>query len=304
MQLTKMHRVLQYRQTAWLKEYIDFNTTQRAQAKNDFEKDFFKLMNNAVFGKTMENVRNRIDYKLVTSGSNDQNNQLIKLSAKCNYKCHKIFNEHVVGVEMSKTKVNLNKPIIIGFSILEMSKVLMYGFHYDTIVPTYGSKAKLMFTDTDSLLYHIETPDVYADMRKINNLMDFSDYPKDHANYDVSNKKVIGKFKDECNGASMSEFVGLKSKMYSFTTESKNVKKAKGIKTSCIKQDITHEDYKRCILEDSYVMHSKMNAIRSFKHTINSIKINKISLSSYDDKRYYTDAVTSLAYGHYKIGTK
>jgi len=131
--------------------------------------------------------------------------------------------------------------------------------------------------------------------------MDFSDYSKEHQLHDTSNKKVIGKFRDETNGEPIVEFIGLKSKMYSFITESHNSKKAKGIKKSTIKQDITHDDYKRCIFEDTFIMHSKMNSIRSFNHNISSVEINKVSLSSWEDKRYYLDSKTSLAHGHYKI---
>jgi hypothetical protein len=258
-------------------------------------------MNNAVFGKTMENVRNRIDFEIVTSETNKQNDRIIKLSAKPRYKCSKVFNDNVVGVEMHKAKVELNKPIITGFCILELSKVLMYDFHYNVIRKKYGDRAKLLFTDTDSLCYHIQIEDVYEDFKSIKEQMDFSDYDKNHPLYDTSNKKVIGKFKDETNGEPMVEFVGLKAKMYSFITESHNSKKAKGIKKSTIKQCITHEDYKRCIFEDTYIMHSKMNSIRSFKHEIASVEINKVSLSSWDDKRYYLDSKTSLAYGNYKI---
>ena len=133
-------------------------------------------MNNAVFGKTMENVRNRIDFELVTTQTNDKNDRIIKPSAKPRYKGSKIFSDNVVGVELHKSKVELNKPVITGFCILELSKVLMYDFHYNVIMKKYGSKCKLLFTDTDLLCYHIETDDVYEDLKSIKDQMDFSDY--------------------------------------------------------------------------------------------------------------------------------
>ena len=301
LKLTKVHKVMSFKQDAFLKPYVEFNTKQRALAKNDFEKDFFKLMNNACFGKTMENVRNRIDFELVT-----QQDRITKLAAKPRFKSTKIFSEDLVGVEMTKCKVVLNKPIIIGFAVLDMSKVLMYDFHYNTMKAKYQNKCKLLFTDTDSLCYEIETEDVYADMATFKDKMDFSDYPKDHKLYDVSNKKVIGKFKDETNGVPMTQFVGLKSKMYSFVTddikiEKRNKKRGKGIKTSVLKKEITHEDYLQCLIDDSFTKSAKMNAIRSYDHKIYSITMDKMALNSYDDKRYYLNSYDSNSYGYNPI---
>ncbi len=138
-------------------------------------------------------------------------------------------------------------------------------------------------------------------MEPIKEQFDFSEYPKNHFLYDETNKKVIGKFKCETKGSAITEFVGLKSKMYSFTSEMKSAKKAKGVKTNVIKNDITHEDYKNCLFNDTDVKLNKMNTIRSYNHELYSIKMNKISLSSYDDKRYYHDNINSISYGHYSI---
>ena len=126
MKLTKIHRVLAFEQSAWLKSYIDFNTSKRKEAKSEFEKDFFKLMNNAVFGKTMENLRKRVDVKLVNN-----KRKMEKLAAKPNFKTFKIFNERLVAVEMQKVKLLLNRPIYVGFTILDVSKFLMYDFYYN-----------------------------------------------------------------------------------------------------------------------------------------------------------------------------
>lgn len=296
LKLTKIHKVIRFDQKPFLKEYIDFNTNQRAKSKNDFEKDFFKLMNNAVFGKTMENVRKRIDFELV---NNDMT--LDKLTAKPRYQSCKIFNEDLVGVEMQKSKIMLNKPVSVGFCILELSKLLMYDFHYNTMKAKYGDNLTLLFTDTDSLCYHIKTDDIYEDMKDMKDLLDTSEYPKDHPLYDVKNKKVIGKFKDETNGDAIKEFVGLKSKMYSFTVGDSEKKRAKGVKKNVIKQEIKHENYKDCLFNDTNTKLYQMNSIRSYNHVLYSIKINKLSLSSYDDKRYYINNLKSLSYGYYSI---
>ena len=154
--LKKVHRVIKFNQEAWLKSYIDMNTKLRTEAKNDFEKDFFKLMNNAVFGKTMENVRKHRDIKLVTTDK--RRNQL---ASEPNYHTTKYFSENLMAIEMKKTKVKMNKPIYLGMSILDISKTLMYEFWYDYIKPKYQDKAKLCYMDTDSFAIHIKTEDIY-----------------------------------------------------------------------------------------------------------------------------------------------
>ena len=151
MKITKVHRVLQFNQSAWLKQYIKFNTEKRKQTKNAFEKDFFKLMNNSVFGKTMENIRKRLDVRLVTDEK-----KLLKLSSKPNYVSSEIFNENLVAVHKIKETLTLNRPAYVGMCIRDLSKPLMYDFHYNYIKQKHGDKAKLLFTNTDSLIYEIK----------------------------------------------------------------------------------------------------------------------------------------------------
>ena len=144
LKLKKIHRVIKFEESAWMKQYIDLNTSLRAKAKNDFEKDFFKLMNNSSFGKTMENIRNRVDIRLKNSEKCAE-----KLTRKPNFKHLTIFDENLVAIHMKKTELLFNKPIYLGFCILDISKKLMYDFHYNYMMKKYGSKAKLLFTDTD-----------------------------------------------------------------------------------------------------------------------------------------------------------
>ena len=183
-----------------------------------------------------------------------------------------------------------------------LSKTLMYDFHYNYIKKEYGSRAKLLFTDTDSLTYEIETEDVYKDLWKRKELFDNSDYAKGSPYEFQENKKVIGKFKDESCGKIISEFVGLRSKMYSYIMEDgKGGMTAKGIKKNIIKKNIMHEDYKNTLSNEEQMRH-KMRTIRSVKHKLQSFEINKISLSCFDDKRYIHDnGTSSYAYGHNKI---
>ena len=157
LKLTKIHCAVEFSQSSWLAEYIHFNTQKRAKAKNAFEKDFFKLANNAVFGKTMENLRKRCNIQLVTDP-----NKMLRLASRPTYVSHKIFHENLVAVHYQQTKLLMNKPLYVGMCIVELSKLLMYDFHYNYILRKYPD-AKLLFTDTDSLTYHIKTEDIYAD---------------------------------------------------------------------------------------------------------------------------------------------
>ena len=296
LKLTKIHRILTFRQQPFLKKYIDFNTQMRTNAKNAFEKDFFKLMNNSVYGKTMENLRNRVDIRLITDLE-----KLAKLVAKPTFNTSKKIGNNLHSVFMRNEVITLNKPAYLGMSILDLSKVLMYEFHYGTIKKMYGDKAKLLFTDTDSLFYQIEAEDVYSDFWKIKEKFDNSDYDKDSPFWDATNKKVIGKFKDEAAGVPIKEFVGLRSKMYSYIKDNgSNGKTAKGIKKIVIKKEIQHSNYKEVLLENRQ-MHHKMKTFRSINHQVSTYEIQKVSLSCYDNKRYILDdGATTRAYGHYK----
>ena len=158
LKLRNIHRVLEFNQSPWLKKYIDYNTQKRTNAKNSFEKDFFKLMNNSVFAKTMENIRKRVDVRLITNEK-----KLLKMTSKPTYVSSKIFNENLVAVHKIKETLTLNRPAYVGMCILDLSKTFMYDFHYNYIINKYEDKAKLLFTDTDSLTYEIEADDVYQD---------------------------------------------------------------------------------------------------------------------------------------------
>ena len=297
LKLTKIHRVLEFDQSPWLKQYIDYNTEKRKNAKNDFEKDFFKLMNNSVFGKTMENIRKRVDVRLVTDEK-----KLLKLTSKPTYVSSKIFNENLVAVHKIKETLTLNRPAYVGMCILDLSKTLMYDFHYKYIKEKYGQKAKLLFTDTDSLTYEIEAKHVYKDFFKDKDKFDNSDYPEYSPFFYKENKKVIGKFKDEAAGIPIIEFIGLRSKMYSYIKDNqKGGKTAKGIKKNVIKNNIIHDDYKETLFNNKQMYH-KMKTIRSENHQLGSYELNKVSLSCFDDKRYiHNNGINSYAYGHNNI---
>ena len=297
LKIKHIHRGIKFVESEWMKPFIDKNTNLRAKAKNNFEKDFYKLMNNSVFGKTMENIRNRVDVKLVNN-----KNKLRKLVAKPNFKSCKIFNENLVSVHMKKTSLTMNKPVYLGMCILDLSKTIMYNFHYNYIKSKYGDKAKLLFSDTDSLMYEIQTEDFYKDISgDVKDRFDTSDYPENHPSGIPTgiNKKVLGKMKDEAAGKIIKEFVGLRAKLYSFIMDDGGeIKKCKGIKKQVVESSISHEDYKTCLLTGKEQLR-KQNILRSYNHEVYT---EEVALSVLDDKRYIlSDGVDTLAWGHYKI---
>ena len=300
MKIKRIHKGIKFVESEWMKPYINMNKELRANAKNNFEKDFSKLMNNAVFGKTMENIRNRVNVKLVNNEEKAR-----KLIAKPNYRSCKIFSENLISVHMKKTSLVMNKPVYLGACILDLSKTIMYDFHYNYIKPMYKDKAKLLFTDTDSLMYEIETEDFYKDISgDVKNRFDTSDYPENHPSGIPTgiNKKVLGMFKDEAMGKIIKEFVGLRAKLYSYKMdEGEESKKCKGVKKQVVEKSITHDDYKTCLLTGKEQLR-KMNIIRSYNHEVYTEEVNKVALSAEDDKRYILeDGIHTLAWGHYKI---
>ena len=296
MKLKRVHRVLEFEQECWMEPYIRMNTEFRKKAKNDFEKNFYKLMNNSVFGKTMENLRNRVDIKIVRSNETDK---IRKLVASPLYSRHVIFSNDLVGIDMRKSRLLLNKPVYTGMTILDNSKILMYDFFYNHLKKQYGQRCELLYTDTDSLLLEIKTDDVYKDIKSNENQYDTSDYPKEHPLHSNANKKVLGKMKDECAGTPIAECVCLRPKMYSILkADEKNIKKAKGVKKSVVKKQIMHEQYKETLFGKQQLWHG-MNILRSEGHEIYGMHVNKISLSPFDSKCWIADdGINTNAYGY------
>ncbi|KYN27900.1 hypothetical protein ALC57_02694 [Trachymyrmex cornetzi] len=299
--VTKIHRVLQFAQSPWLRDYIELNTKFRTLAKNDFEKNLFKLMNNAVFGKTMENVRNHTDVKLLTQWDGRYGAEA--MIAKPNFHSRSVFSENLIAIEIRKLEVKFNKPIYVGMCILDISKVCLYEFHHEYMLPLYRKKCEIMYTDTDSLIYRIECDHVYEQMKRDIIRFDTNDYSTDNVyGIPLANKKVPGLMKDENNGAILTEFVGLRAKMYALRVDGKkDTKKAKGVKSNIVARTITFDDYTRC-LNDEIEMTRQQSCIRSKLHQVYTISETKIALSPYDDKRYIIpNSTKTLPWGHYRI---
>jgi len=229
----------------------------------------------------------------------NETDKIWKLIASPLYSRHVLFSNEMAGIDMRKSKLLLNKPVYTGMTILDNSKILMYDFFYNHLKKQYGSKCELLYTGTDSLLVEIETEDVYEDMKNNIDLYDTSDYPKDHPLYSNVNKKVLGKMKDECAGTPIAECVCMRPKMYSILkANEKNIKKAKGVKKSVVKKQITHENYKETLFGAKQQWYG-MNILRSEGHEIYGTHLNKISLSPFDSKRWIgDDGIHTKVYGY------
>ena len=298
LRLDRIHQVIEFDQSPWLKTYIDFNTQLRTAATNDFEKDFFKLMNNSFFEKTMENIRKHRNIKLVMTEE-----KYLRTVMHPNYKSGVLFGENLMGCKMGKIKVVMNKLVYLGQAILDLSKIVMYEFHYDYMVPKYGlEKLKLCYMDTNSLVYDIKTGDFYENIANdVGGRFDTSCYSKtDFRPLPISlNKKVIGLMKDELGGKIMTEFVALRPKLYSYRElDGSEDKKCKGIKKCVVKKTLTFDDYKTCLFSDSTEYRSQL-MFRSSKHEVHTIEVNKVALNRDDDKRTpRKDGISTFVRGH------
>ncbi|XP_073962457.1 uncharacterized protein [Choristoneura fumiferana] len=312
-ELKKTHRILAFNQSPWLKSYIDLNTEKRTLAKNTFEKDFYKLMNNACFGKTMENVLKRVDVKLCLKWDSETTQTKCKYGleryiSQPNFHSATIFSEDLAAVQLNKTKVVYDKPIYVGFTVLELSKTVMYQFHYDYMKPKYGENVSLLYTDTDSFVYEIKTNNFYEDIKPdLQTKFDTSDFPIDNIyNLQQINKKVVGIMKDENSGRIMLEFVALRSKMYAYTldgdagAEKTCIKKNKGINAAIVRK-LNFNKYYQCLDLDVTFYDNMYNFI-SNKHDVYTQIKRKKTLCGRDDKRYVlSDKVNTLAWGHYRL---
>ena len=243
-------------------------------------------MNNAVFGKTMENVRNHRGIKIVTT-----NRQRNRLASETNYHTTKGILKNLLMIEMKKTKVKMNKPVYLGQVILDISKTLMYEFWYHYIKLKYGDKARLCYMDTDSFAIYIKTEDFYKDIpNDVEKWFDTSNYDKkDERLLPIGKiKKVIGFFKDELGGKIMKEFAALREKAYAYLMEdgSKH-KKAKGTKKRMIRLELMFQIYKDSLFSDKIILKSQQ-WFKGDHHKVYREEVNKIALSSNDDKRLQT----------------
>ena len=289
----KIHEIISFKQSKWLEGYIRFNTQKRNKAKNDFEKDFFKLLVNAAFGKFLENVRNRLELELIKKGDIKK---IITQQSKLTFNGIQKTYENYDSYTFKQNQVVMDKAIYVGFAILELSKLHMYETYYDTLQPYFGQEnIQLHYLDTDGMILSMKTKDIIKALKNLENIFDFSNLNKNHELFSERNKKVIGKFKLETpKNIWIDEFVCLRSKAYSFkcndNTESKN--KIKGISKSQSKH-IKFEEYYNCLFGKEYQKECNNYIIRSINHEIVLQEVKKSTLSIFDDKRCYINNIES-----------
>jgi len=304
--VTKIHRIISFSQSCWMVPYIELCTNMRVHAKNEFEKDFWKLLINSVFGKTMENVRKRTSMHLVSSEKKAH-----KLLMKTNFKDRTIYSTNLMAVHQYKDTIKFDKPIYVGSAILDVSKTFMYSFHYDVMKQKYGNKINILYSDTDSLIYEIITKNFFTDLKNdLLSYFDTSNYPKNHYCFSNNHKNQPGYFKDELKGVILKEFVSLRPKLYAYKTiDDIEIKKAKGVKKYVIEKHIRFDNYihilNACINHQTVSeehANRNMNFIQSNRHIVRSKTLNKLVLNASDDKRFIRgDGINTLAYGHYKL---
>ena len=225
----------------------------------------YKLMNNSVFGKAVENIRKHRNINLVNSKE-----EYLKNVMKPNFKSGTLLGPDLMGCEMGKVRVVMNKPVYLGQAVLDLSKTITYEFHYEYMIPKHGDRLKLCYMDTDSLIYSIKTEDFYSDISPdVESRFDTSGYPNDGSRPLPMglNKKVIGLMKDELGGEIMKEFISLRLKMYSYRVGNSEPKKCKGIKKCVVKKTISFDDYKRCLFSGERSHRSQL-LFRYRKHEV------------------------------------
>ena len=296
-EVKKVHNIVSFKQKDWLKPYIDLNTEMRKQAKNDFEKDFFKLMNNSVFGKTMENIKNRINIHATTSEEN-----AVKWFSKVHMKGARHFNGLYL-IEMFKEEVLYDKPLYVGSSILDLSKLCMMQFHYGVIEKEFENKNELIYSDTDSLIYSLKHPDIYEWVKENKHLFDLSNSKRPDL-WDDTNEAVLSKMKCENNWLIIKEFLALNPKVYSFiyqylldSDDVQNKKTLKGVSKVVVKKQISHSDYEHVLNTDEPVNRT-VTSIRSFNHQLFTYVQEKTALTSFYDKMCMVDNVNCVPFGY------
>jgi hypothetical protein len=262
----------------------------------------------------MENLRKRQRVDLVQPQTHPKKYQ--KLTSDTSFKSRRIITENLAVIHRRKTEVKLNRPTYVGMCVLDLSKLCMYQFYYDVLKVKYQDNIHLLYTDTDSLIVEMESEDINKDLIDMADYFDFNDYPVNHPVRQYlgeervnKNKKIPGLFKDECNGQTIVEFIGLRPKMYSIIMEEDDRKnpndgkrQAKGVPSKVVKKRFHHERFNRSLFNINQKDTVTYQSIRSEMHVISTVEVTKVGLSPMDDKKWITDdGITTMAYGDYRI---
>ena len=290
----KVHTVISFKQNEWLQKYISFNTRKRNKAKNDFEKDFYELLNIAFHGKTMENVRNGLKIKIIKKDEyREMKKQQSKMTFNGLHKSYEIYDSYT----FKQNEVLMDTPIYLGFSVLELSKLLMYEIYYDKLQPYFGQEInQLYYMDTDSFVVSVKTKDIIKDLKNLEDTFDFSNLDKNHELFSNKNKKKIGKFKIETpKNIWIDEFVCLRCRLYAFKCGDDSKNKLKGVSKSQSKT-LKFEKYKKCLYGENFQIECNNYVLRSINHERHLQENKKSTLSIFDDKRCYINNIKSKAW--------
>ncbi len=292
--IEKIHEIISFKQSRWLERYISFNSQKRYRAKNDFEKDFFKLLVNAAFGKFLENVRHRLGLELFKK---DDIKKIITQQSKLTFNGIQKSYENYYSYTYRKNEIVMDKAIYVGFAILELSKLHMHETYYDTLQPYFGQEnLQLHYIDTDGMILSMKTKDIIKDLKKLEDIFDFSNLDENHETFSNKNRRIIGEFKIETpKDIWIDEFVCLRSKACSFKCKNndENKNKIKGISKSQSKH-IKFEEYYNCLFDREYQKECNNYIIRSINHEMVLQEVKKSTLSIFDDKRCYINNIKSL----------
>jgi hypothetical protein len=297
MKLTKVHRVLSFFQAPFLEKYVDHCTALRAKSTSVIQSNDLKLKANAIFGKSCEDKRSYTNLYLVVS-----KNRAETLVQSPFYKSFKIINEHLTAILLGPKEIKLDKPLQIGFSILELSKRFMYESYYLTFMTYFGGIKNffLLMTDTDSIMAGVRTRNLGKAFKDLSHIMDFSNLPSTHKLHNNTHKNQLHRFKDETKGGVCSAFVGLKSKCYSVKSAKDKIV-CKGVGRTAIKHRLKFDHYLNC-LKKNCIKRTYYNTIEAKTHKLTSVRRNKIALSSFDSKRFiFNCGVHSAAYANVHI---
>ena len=300
LQISKIHRVIKFTQEPLFRDYIDYNSSRRQAAKNEFEKDFYKQKNNSLYGKSLENMRNRQDFKLCNSPKS-----LLKATSQHRFMKVIEFNESLVAAQLTKANVELSSPLAIGAAVLDISKIIMYKIVYDDF-PKYerqfNCNISVVGGDTDSLFFEARGVDMIGTLfpqMQQDGLLDTSNYAKNHSMFSESHKAQLGCIKDEFCGHACREFILLRPKSYSMKMNDANEfdkKKSKGVPRRKIKL-FKHEDFCNVFFRQTEIS-TNNRRMQTIKHVVYNVEQHKIALSYADDKRAWYSNNFSLPYGH------
>ena len=286
-----LKRAISFTQAAWLAPYINSNNELRTEAKasgDEFLVSFFKLMNNSVFGKTMEDVRNRENMHLTIDRDN-----AIKWFSKIEFK-HANFIDGLYLIQTHKTATVYDKPVYVGCAILDISKERMLDFHYNTIHKHFNGSYDLLYSDTDSLVYQIKHKNLSKWLFEHEDEFDLSEMTGKFKS--DKNKNVLGKFKSEVGSKIITEFVALSPKSYSYKYCNKEIKKAKGVGLSVSDKTMEFADYKR-VLDSNQGQTRTIYGIRSFNQQLYTTCSDKVVLTSFYDKMKMIDSINCEPFG-------